>query len=145
MTAIIFLILGMIVLTSVQIEAVYYPFFMSRAGTEYTPAVLIQSSFKRKMWRLGFTLAGLGLLFLATHSCLAEMPDMYHRIVALTIAFVLWIILLRVSFRVFLNTRAQAKAATFACAFMIPLALVGLLCVMAYVYPGIDMIFNKLK
>ncbi len=145
MTTIIFLILGMVVLTSVHIDVVYYPFFMSRAGTEYTPAVFIQTSLKRKMWRLFFTLAGLGLLFLAANICWVDMPDMYHRIVALIIAFVLWIILLRVSFRVFLKTRAQAKAATFACAFMIPLALVGLLCVMAYIYPGIEMSINTFK
>lgn len=144
MCSIIFLILGMVVLTSVQNDTVYYPYFMSGAGTVYTPVVLIQAPLKRKMWRLCFTLVGLGLLFLALRSSLTDMPEMYPRIAAVIAGFIIWIILLRISFRVFLNSRTQVKGATFACAFMIPLALLGLLCVIAYMFPRLDLVINNL-
>lgn len=144
MATLLYLIFGMMAVTSVQIDVVYYYYLRSRAA--YLEDIRIETTFnsrRRKIWRVIITLGGLVFLYLAGRSSLDTMPEQFPLIVSVICGFILWVILLNISTKVFLTSRESIKAEALALAFIIPLALIGLFCIMAHMYPSINSIINR--
>lgn len=143
MRTILLLLFGMLVITSVQIDAICYSYIMSRSSHIRTPFNLVFTPFKRRVWRLVFSLAGLWLLFMAARSSLREMSEYFPQVVSLIGGFLLWIGLVRISTKFFLRSPGGVGAGSIAMTFILPLVLVSLICVSASLYPGIYSIINK--
>lgn len=144
MAPILFLAFGMMAVTSVQIDAVYYYYLRSRASYPWDTSVeSLFNNRSRKIWRALITLGGLVLLYLAGWSSLDTTPAQFPVFAPVIAAFLLWIVLLRIAMQVFLTSRGPIRATALALACIIPLGLIVLCCVIAFLFPVLHSVFNN--
>lgn len=138
MTTLIFLLFGIIAMTLVQIDVVHYRYLKSR--TPLPDSIRIDMMFnspRRKFLRVVVTLLGLGLLFLSVRSCLENTPaEQYPMLLSIILTFILWIVVLHIFIKFVLKPNRPLTATSISLTFILPLVLIGLVYVIAHIFPN---------
>lgn len=144
MYSFLFLILGMVAVLSTQIYSAFYRYLLSKS--HFSEAIRIESMFNstgRNILRYMLILVGLGLFFLSGYCCLNEMPEHFPLLLSFIFGFIFWILLLQLSFKIILNVNHSITATSIVLAFSIPLVLIGLILVTAYLFPNVHPIMQS--